>query len=168
MAARREKCRSFDTLHRPGQWLFLAPKKLHFSSCDNVLLGMHITTSFHILSNYSLIILKLYATKFDLLTALEISENTNMFLTGTWCVPLASCVSWWHHTGTHPWATAGMLPCLGPVPGDTLCLQHTVLGVTHTFLNYTGWTKSLCAPDDYSTKTSKKYFKLFQSLTMIT
>jgi hypothetical protein len=28
--------------------------------------------------------------------------------------------------------------------------------------------KSLCAPDDYSTKKTQKYFKQFQSLTMIT
>jgi hypothetical protein len=28
--------------------------------------------------------------------------------------------------------------------------------------------KSLCAPDDYSTKNTQKYFKQFQSLTMIT
>jgi hypothetical protein len=33
---------------------------------------------------------------------------------------------------------------------------------------YTGWSKSLCAPDDYSTKNTKKYFKQFQSLTMVT
>jgi hypothetical protein len=28
--------------------------------------------------------------------------------------------------------------------------------------------KILCAPDNYSTKDSQKYFKQFQSLTMIT
>jgi hypothetical protein len=33
---------------------------------------------------------------------------------------------------------------------------------------YTGRSKSLCAPDDYSTKNTQKYFKQFQSLTMIT
>jgi hypothetical protein len=33
---------------------------------------------------------------------------------------------------------------------------------------YTEWSKSLCAPDDYSTKNMQKYFKQFQSLTMIT
>jgi hypothetical protein len=32
----------------------------------------------------------------------------------------------------------------------------------------TGWSKSLCAPDDYSTKNTQRYFKQFQSLTMIT
>jgi hypothetical protein len=32
----------------------------------------------------------------------------------------------------------------------------------------TGWSKSLCAPDDYSTKNTQKYFKQFQSFTMIT
>jgi hypothetical protein len=26
-------------LHRPGQWFFLSPEKLYFSSCDSVLLG---------------------------------------------------------------------------------------------------------------------------------
>jgi hypothetical protein len=31
----------------------------------------------------------------------------------------------------------------------------------------TGWSKSLYAPDDYSTKNMQKYFKHFQSLTMI-
>jgi hypothetical protein len=29
-------------------------------------------------------------------------------------------------------------------------------------------SKSLCAPDDYSTKNTQKYFKQFQSFTMIT
>jgi hypothetical protein len=33
---------------------------------------------------------------------------------------------------------------------------------------YTGWSKRLCAPDDYSTKNTQKYFIPFQSLTMIT
>jgi hypothetical protein len=33
---------------------------------------------------------------------------------------------------------------------------------------YTGWSKRLCAPDDYGTKNTKKYFKHFQPLTMIT
>jgi hypothetical protein len=32
----------------------------------------------------------------------------------------------------------------------------------------TGWSQRLCAPDDYSTKHTQKYFKQFQSLTMIT
>jgi hypothetical protein len=32
----------------------------------------------------------------------------------------------------------------------------------------TGRSKSLCAPDDYSIKNKQKYFKEFQSLTMIT
>ena len=33
----------------------------------------------------------------------------------------------------------------------------------------TGWSKSLCAPDNYSTKNAKiQYFKQFQSRTMIT
>jgi hypothetical protein len=27
-------------LHRPGQWFFLSPEKLYFSSCDSVLLGV--------------------------------------------------------------------------------------------------------------------------------
>jgi hypothetical protein len=31
-----------------------------------------------------------------------------------------------------------------------------------------GDQKSLCAPGDYSTKDTQKYFKQFQSLTMIT
>jgi hypothetical protein len=31
-----------------------------------------------------------------------------------------------------------------------------------------GWSKRFCAPDGYSTKTRKKHFKPFQSLTMIT
>jgi hypothetical protein len=26
-------------LHRPGQWFFLSPEELYFSSCDSVLLG---------------------------------------------------------------------------------------------------------------------------------
>jgi hypothetical protein len=30
------------------------------------------------------------------------------------------------------------------------------------------WSKTLCAPDDYSTKNTQKYVKQFQSLTMIT
>jgi hypothetical protein len=34
--------------------------------------------------------------------------------------------------------------------------------------SYTVWSKSLCSPDDYSTKNTQKYFKQFQSLTMIT
>jgi hypothetical protein len=33
---------------------------------------------------------------------------------------------------------------------------------------YTEWSKSLCAPDDYSTKNTQTHFKQFQSLTMIT
>jgi hypothetical protein len=33
---------------------------------------------------------------------------------------------------------------------------------------YTGWSKSLCASDDYSTKNMQKHFKQFQSLTTIT
>jgi hypothetical protein len=32
----------------------------------------------------------------------------------------------------------------------------------------TGWSKSLCTSDDYSTKHKQKYFKQFQLLTMIT
>jgi hypothetical protein len=32
----------------------------------------------------------------------------------------------------------------------------------------TVWSKSLCAPDDYSTKNTQKCFKQFQSLIMIT
>jgi hypothetical protein len=36
------------------------------------------------------------------------------------------------------------------------------------FSLYTGWSKSLCVPDNYSTKNTQKYFKQFQSLTMIT
>jgi hypothetical protein len=32
----------------------------------------------------------------------------------------------------------------------------------------TSWSKSLCAPDVYSAKNTQKYFKQFQSLTMIT
>jgi hypothetical protein len=35
-------------------------------------------------------------------------------------------------------------------------------------LKYRGWSKRLCTPDDYSTKYTQKYFKQFQSLTMIT
>jgi hypothetical protein len=37
-------------------------------------------------------------------------------------------------------------------------------------VRYTGWSKCLCAPDDYSTKkkNKQKYFIQFQSLTMIT
>jgi hypothetical protein len=31
-------------------------------------------------------------------------------------------------------------------------------------LLYTGRSKSLCAPDDYSTKNTQKYFKQFQSI----
>jgi hypothetical protein len=36
-----------------------------------------------------------------------------------------------------------------------------------TYAN-TEWTKSLCAPDDYSKKNMQKNFKQFQSRTMIT
>jgi hypothetical protein len=32
----------------------------------------------------------------------------------------------------------------------------------------TGWSKRLCTPANYSTKNMQKYFKQFQSLTMIT
>jgi hypothetical protein len=35
-------------------------------------------------------------------------------------------------------------------------------------LFYTGWSKSLCASDDYSTNNTQKYIKQSQSLTMIT
>jgi hypothetical protein len=31
-------------LHRPGQWFFLSPEKLYFSSCDSVLLGVQYNT----------------------------------------------------------------------------------------------------------------------------
>jgi hypothetical protein len=34
--------------------------------------------------------------------------------------------------------------------------------------DYTWWSKSRSVPDDYSTKNTQKYFKHFQSLTMIT
>jgi hypothetical protein len=33
---------------------------------------------------------------------------------------------------------------------------------------YTEWSKSLCEPDDCSIKNTRKYFKTFQSLTVIT
>jgi hypothetical protein len=33
---------------------------------------------------------------------------------------------------------------------------------------HTGWSKGFCASDDYSIKNPQKYFKQFQSLTMIT
>jgi hypothetical protein len=45
---------------------------------------------------------------------------------------------------------------------DTNNKKRTVVHV------YAGRSKSLCAPDDYSTKNTQKYFKQFQSLTMIT
>jgi hypothetical protein len=32
------------------------------------------------------------------------------------------------------------------------------------YYDYTRWSKTLCAPDDYSTKNTQKYFKHFQSL----
>jgi hypothetical protein len=35
-------------------------------------------------------------------------------------------------------------------------------------MSNTGWSKSLCAPDDYSTKNTQNYFKQFKSLTMTT
>jgi hypothetical protein len=35
-------------------------------------------------------------------------------------------------------------------------------------MKITGWSKSLCAPDDYSKKNTQKCFKQFQSLIMIT
>jgi hypothetical protein len=43
---------------------------------------------------------------------------------------------------------------------------HTV-GILYIYI-YTWWPKWLCAPDDYSTKNTQKYFKQFKSLTMIT
>jgi hypothetical protein len=35
-------------------------------------------------------------------------------------------------------------------------------------ISTTGWSKRLYAPEDYGTKNTQKYFKQFQSLTMIT
>jgi hypothetical protein len=35
------------------------------------------------------------------------------------------------------------------------------------YINTTGWSKSLYAPDDYSIKNMQKYVKQFQSITMI-
>jgi hypothetical protein len=35
-------------------------------------------------------------------------------------------------------------------------------------IGHTGWSKNLRTLDDYSTRNTQKYFKQFQSLTMIT
>jgi hypothetical protein len=39
MAARGEKCRSFDAIASTGQWFFLIPEKLYFSSYGSVRYG---------------------------------------------------------------------------------------------------------------------------------
>jgi hypothetical protein len=56
MAARGEKCHSFDATVSPWLVVFLSPKKLNFLSCDSVLLGVwyhkmeHVSQTFHLLS----------------------------------------------------------------------------------------------------------------------
>jgi hypothetical protein len=44
-------------------------------------------------------------------------------------------------------------------------LENIITKSVHFNCIYTGWSKSLCAPDDDSTKNSQNYFKHFQSLT---
>jgi hypothetical protein len=48
-----------------------------------------------------------------------------------------------------------------------LITTATTLQIFYNKNVHTGWSKSLCAPDDYSTKNMQKYFKQFQALTMI-
>jgi len=49
-------------------------------------------------------------------------------------------------------------------------MSFLMLKGTQGYVSNTRWSKSLCAPDDYSTKKHAKmqYFKQFQSPTMIT
>jgi hypothetical protein len=61
------------------------------------------------------------------------------------------CLSAWHNSSPE---TKTPSPFLQPVVLGTVICR--------------GLSKSLCAPDDYSTKNTQKYFKQFQSLTMIT
>jgi hypothetical protein len=51
------------------------------------------------------------------------------------------------------------------IPGK---MSQKLGNATFLFSHCTVWSKSLCAPDDYSTKNTQKYFKQFQSLIMIT
>jgi hypothetical protein len=55
-----------------------------------------------------------------------------------------------------------------PYCWDISCFQWWCLNTDGRLREDTGWSKILCASDDYRTKNTQKYFKQFQSLTMTT
>jgi hypothetical protein len=64
-----------------------------------------------------------------------------------------------------------LITCGGNIYASIHTSQHNGIDSIQNYsylCRYTGWSRSLCAPDDNSTKNTQKYFKQFQSLTTVT
>jgi hypothetical protein len=96
-----------------------------------------------------------------------------MFSNGTFCISLLA------QLGREDFAFSVEVPnmyllfCFLSKLASFFNLYLSMLGLSQRLLRFqayvaTGRSKILCAPDDYSTKNTQKYFKQFQSLTMIT
>jgi hypothetical protein len=68
----------------------------------------------------------------------------------------------WVHISLHLQSTTFTLKKVPAILVETLEWQRK-MWLTPEGRLYTGWSKNLCSPDDYSTKNNQKYFKQFQS-----